>query len=289
MAPIDPITDRKELALLANTIRQDIVRMVYHAGSGHIGGALGMADIVATLYAHSLEHDPENPSWEKRDRLILSNGHICPVLYSAMARMGYFDPEELDTLRDFGTRLQGHPHREALPGLETTSGPLGSGLSQGVGMALAARMKKQNHHVVVLTSDGEHQEGNTWEAVMLAAKYRLDNLIQIIDRNYIQIEGGVEDGDPLDPIREKYEAFNWHVIEIDGHNIRQIKDAILQAKRFKNRPVLINAVNVPGKGVSFMEDNYKWHGRAPQQDEFEAAMKELEEIRTDIVKDQYDY
>lgn len=289
MRPFQPITDRKELALMANTIRQDLLKALNAAGSGHTAGPLGMADIFTTLYFHSLAHDPKHPTWDKRDRLILSNGHICPILYTSMAHAGYFPVEELMTLRKLGSRLQGHPHRTALPGLETTSGPLGSGLSQGAGMAIAARMDNKQHHVFVMTSDGEHQEGNHWEAVMLAGKYKLDNLIQIMDRNYIQIEGNTEDVMPLDPIREKYEAFHWQVLEIDGHNIKQIIDAVNEAKHYKKKPVLINAITVPGKGVSFMEDNYKWHGKPPSNEELEQALVELLAAREQIEQGTYDY
>lgn len=282
MAALQPITDITQLKLIANSIRQDLLKALNAAGSGHPGGALGMTDIFTVLYFHSLAHDPANPTWDKRDRLILSNGHICPVLYATMAHAGYFDVAELMTLRKLGSRLQGHPHRTALPGLETTSGPLGSGLSQAVGMAIAARMDKKDHHVYVLTSDGEHQEGNTWEAVMLAAKYKLDNVIQIMDRNYIQIEGNTEDVLPLDPVKEKYEAFNWHVIEIDGHDYTQIIDAIETAKTIAGKPVLINARTIPGKGVSFMENEYQWHGKPPSDEDLTKALADLQTERQQI-------
>jgi transketolase len=283
------ITDHKQLALTANTIRQDLLRALNKAGSGHSGGPLGMADIFTALYFHVLQHDPKNPKWEERDRLILSNGHICPVLYSAMAHAGYFELDELMTLRKFGSRIQGHPHRSALPGLETTSGPLGSGLSQASGMALAAKRDGKKHFVYALTSDGEHQEGNHWEAVMFAAKYKLNNLIQIMDRNFIQIEGNTEDVMPLDPVKAKYEAFNWHVIEINGHSFEEIISAINQAKLVKDKPVLINALTNPGKGVSFMEGDYKWHGKPPSNEELEKALADLQAVREKIEQDQYDY
>jgi transketolase len=289
MAVFTPITDRKKLALQANTIRQTLLKALNKAGSGHSGGPLGMADVFTVLFFHSLRHDPAKPDWDGRDRLVLSNGHICPVLYTTMAYAGYFPVDELSTLRQLGTRLQGHPHRAALPGLETTSGPLGSGTSQAAGMAVAAKMDGKNHHVIVCTSDGEQQEGNTWEAVMFAGKYQLDNLIQIMDRNYIQIDGNTEEIMPLDPIREKYEAFNWHVIEIDGHNYEQIIDAVNQAKNYKKKPVLINAITVPGKGVSFMEDDFTWHGKPPSDDELKTALTELADVRKQIEEDRYDY
>lgn len=280
-------TDHKALALMANTIRQDVLRALNTAGSGHPGGSLGMADIFTILYFHAMQHDPKNPSWDGRDRLVLSNGHICPVLYATMAHAGYFSVEELMTLRQLGSRIQGHPHRTALPGLETSSGPLGSGLSQASGMALAAKRDGKTHTVYVLTSDGEHQEGNHWEAVMFAAKYKLNNLIQIMDRNRIQIEGNTEDVMPLDPVKEKYEAFNWHVIEVNGHDYAGIIDAITQAKQVKDKPVLINAETTPGKGVSFMEGSYKWHGKAPSNEELEKALTELQAIRAKIEQGQF--
>lgn len=284
-----PRLKRKEIALQANTLRQDVLRALNNAGSGHPAGSLGMADVFATLYFHLLDHDPKRPKWDNRDRVVLSNGHICPVLYAALAYSGYFPVKELEKLRQFGSRLQGHPHRTELPGLETTSGPLGSGLSQAAGMAAAATMDRKKHYVYALTSDGEHQEGNHWEGVMFAAKYKLDNLIQIMDRNYIQIDGDTEEVMPLDPLREKYEAFNWHVLEIDGHNIEQIIDAVNQAKYYKKKPSLIIAITVPGKGVSFMEDKSEWHGNAPDDAQLEQALAELGEIRNKIQADQYDY
>ncbi|MBI2411302.1 MAG: transketolase [Candidatus Kerfeldbacteria bacterium] len=283
------MTDDKQLALLANTIRQDVLKALTAAGSGHPGGSLGMADIFTALYFHALKHDPQNPTWQERDRLLLSNGHICPVMYAAMAHVGYFPTEELMTLRKFGARLQGHPHRVALPGIETTSGPLGSGVSQAVGMALAARLDNKRHHVYVLTSDGEHQEGNTWEGVMMAAAYKLDNIIQIIDRNNIQIEGNTEDVMPLDSLRAKYSAFNWNVREIDGHNFSQIIEAINWAKDSVGKPTVIIATTVPGRGVSFMEHQYSWHGKAPKPEELAAALKELQTIREQIETNTYDY
>jgi transketolase len=241
-----------------------------------------MADIFTILYFHAMQHDPKNPSWDGRDRLVLSNGHICPVLYATMAHAGYFSVEELMTLRQFGSRIQGHPHRTAIAGLETSSGPLGSGLSQASGMALAAKRDGKKHTVYVLTSDGEHQEGNHWEAVMFAAKYKLNNLIQIMDRNRIQIEGNTEDVMPLDPVRAKYEAFNWHVIEVNGHDYAGMISAIEEAKKVTDKPVLINAETTPGKGVSFMEGSYKWHGKAPSNEELEKALAELQAIRGQI-------
>lgn len=267
----------KELEGIANQVRQDIIEMLVEAGSGHSAGPLGMADIFTAFYFHILRHDPKNPLWEDRDRLILSNGHICPVRYAVMARAGYFPLEEIKTLRKFGTRLQGHPHRTSLPGVETTSGPLGSGLSQSAGLSWVGLLDKKDWRVYCLLSDGEHEEGQTWEAAMWAGKNKLYNLTAVIDRNNIQIDGFTEDIMPLEPLRQKYEAFNWHVIEIDGHNIEQIVDAVEEAKAIYEKPTVIIAHTIPGKGVSFMERDFEWHGKPPKPDE---AKKALEELRT---------
>ncbi len=216
---MEPLTEAKleSLALMANRLREDVIKMVARAGSGHIAGPLDMADIFAALYFHILRHDPKRPDWPDRDRLVLSNGHICPVQYAALAHAGYFPVKELETLRQLGTRLQGHPHRGTLPGIETTSGPLGSGLSQASGIALAARLDGKKYRVYCLTSDAEHEEGNYWEAAMFAAKYRLSNLTVIVDRNNIQIDGFTEDVMPLEPFAAKYRAFGGHVLEFHGH------------------------------------------------------------------------
>lgn len=247
----------------ANDIRISIIEMLIEAGSGHTAGPLGMADIFTAMYFHILKHDPHNPDWEDRDRLVLSNGHICPVLYAALSHAGYFPLEELKTLRKMGTRLQGHPHRTSLPGLETSSGPLGSGLSQAVGMAIALRMDARTNQVYCFSSDGEHNAGNTWEAIMLAGKLRLANLTNIIDRNNIQIDGITEDIMPLEPLREKYEAFNWHVLEINGHNFHEIINACEEARAIYERPVCIIAHTIPGKGIPEIEFDYRWHGSPP--------------------------
>jgi len=247
----------------ANQIRVDIIQMLVEAGSGHSAGPLGMADIFTAFYFYILNHNPKKPNWEGRDRLVLSNGHICPVQYVTMAHAGYFPLEELKTLRKLGTRLQGHPHRGSLPGVETTSGPLGSGLSQAVGMALAAKMDKKKNHIYCLTSDGEHDAGNTWEAAMFAAKNKLNNLTVVVDRNNIQIDGYTENIMPLDSLRDKYEAFNWHVIEVDGHNIPAFVGAVNEAKAVYERPTVIIAHTIPGKGVSYMENRFEWHGNPP--------------------------
>lgn len=273
------LSDKEVLHLekTANEIRQSIVSMLVEAGSGHTAGPLGMTDIFTALYFHSLKHDPERPDWEDRDKVVLSNGHICPVLYATMAHAGYFPVAELKTLRKFGSRLQGHPHREYLPMLETSSGPLGCGLSQAVGMALADRIDKRSdgRRIYCLMSDGEMQEGNTWEAAMLAGKNRLSNLIGIIDRNNIQIDGFTEDIMPLEPFRAKWEAWNWHVLEIDGHNMTDIIDAINEAKAIAEKPTVIIAHTIPGKGVAEFERKYEWHGKPPNKDEAAMALKEL--------------
>lgn len=267
----------KILELKANQIRELIIKSLLEAGSGHSAGALGMADVFTAFYFHILNHDPKKPDWPDRDRLILSNGHICPVRYVAMALSGYFEVEELKTLRKINSRLQGHPHRLALPGVETTSGPLGEGLSQAIGVAISAKLDKKNYYVYCLTSDGEHQEGNIWESAMFAGKVRLNNLIEVIDRNNIQIDGFTENVMPLEPLREKYEAFGWHVLEVDGNNIRAVVDAVRQAQAIFEKPTVIIAYTIPGKGVDFMEKDYTWHGRPPDE---EQAKKALAQLRT---------
>jgi transketolase len=266
----------RELEQKANQIREDIIRMLEKAGSGHSAGPLGLADIFAALYFDILQHDPKNPDWAERDILLLSNGHCVPVRYAAMAEAGYFPRAELLTLRKLGSRLQGHPERTKLPGLENTSGPLGCGLSQACGMALAQRMNKAHHRwIYVVMGDGELNEGNIWEAAMLAGKEKLSNIIGIIDRNNIQIDGSTEDVMPLEDLRGKWEAFGWHVIEIDGNNIEAVIDACAMARAITERPVMIIAHTIPGKGVDFMEYNYKWHGVPPDKAQAKAALKEL--------------
>jgi len=276
---MEPLTDGQasELALKANEIRQTIIEMLVAAGSGHTAGPLGMADIFTALYFHVLVHDPKDPDHVQRDRLVLSNGHIVPVRYAAMAHAGYFPVEECLTLRKFGSRLQGHPERVRLPGLETTSGPLGSGLSQAAGMAYAARMDNAKVRIYCAMSDGEHDAGNTWEAAMFAGANKLSNLTGIIDRNNIQIDGYTESIMPLEPLREKYEAFGWHVLEVDGHNIPQFIQACNEAKAIAEKPTLIIAHTIPGKGVKEIEGDYRWHGKAPSAEE---AKKFLDELRT---------
>ncbi len=268
----------RELELKANDIRKSIISMLLEAGSGHTAGPLGMADIFTTLYFDILRHDPKNPSWSERDRLVLSNGHINPVLYATMAHAGYFPVEELQTLRKFGSRLQGHPHRDYLPMLETSSGPLGSGLSQAVGMAIADRMDNgitSPRYIYALLSDGEHDEGNTWEAILLAGKQKLRNLIAIVDRNNIQIDGYTEDIMPLEPLVDKWKAFGWHVQEIDGHNMNEIINAVNEAKAVFEKPSVIIARTIPGKGVREFERRFEWHGKPPNKEEAKMALDEL--------------
>lgn len=259
----------------AEDIRETILDMLVAAGSGHTAGPLGMADLFAAFYFHILAHDPQNPDWEGRDYLILSNGHTVPVRYAAMAHAGYFPVEECLTLRKFGSRLQGHPERERLPGLETTSGPLGSGLSQAAGIALALRMDGKKNRVYVMLSDGEQQEGNIWEAVLFAAKYELGNLTAVMDRNNIQIDGMTEDVMPLDSLKEKYEAFGWQVFEVDGHNMEAFIDATEHAKAIPEKPTLIIAHTIPGKGVPEIEYDYRWHGKPPTKEEAARFLKAL--------------
>ena len=287
----------KDLEKKANEIRQDIIKMLVKAGSGHSAGPLGMADVFTALYFSILQHDPKRPDWEERDRLILSNGHICPVRYAAMAHAGYFPVQELDTLRKFGSRLQGHPERERLPGLETTSGPLGSGLSQAAGMAYVGKyLDKTTWRTYCVMSDGEQECGQTWEAAMFAGKNRLDNLVALIDRNNIQIDGFTEDVMPLESLKAKYEAFNWHVLEVDGHNIEGIIDACNQAKAIHQKPTVLICHTIPGKGVSFMENDFKWHGTPPgisnmsgeptKEDQVNIALKELRTLQGKIESEQ---
>lgn len=273
----------------ANEIRKSIIEMLLAAGSGHTAGPLGMADIFTLFYFHILRHDPKNPGWAERDRLILSNGHICPVLYATMAHAGYLPVEELKTLRKFGSRLQGHPHREWLPALETSSGPLGSGLSQAVGMALAERMdhgKASPKFFYCFMGDGELDCGQIWEAAMLAGREKLHNVIGIIDRNNIQIDGFTEDIMPLEPLKEKWESFGWHVLEIDGHNFEAINDAVGQAQAVFEKPSIIIAHTIPGKGVDFTERKFEWHGIPPGQGPEDVVKKgeqgkeALNELRT---------
>jgi transketolase len=275
------LTDQKleYLSDQARVIRRLVVEMLVASGSGHTGGPLGLAEIFAALYFGLLNHKPDKPDWPERDRLIVSNGHACPALYAAMARAGYFPSEELKSLRRYGSRLQGHPERLKLPGLETSSGPLGEGLGQALGMVLADRLDKgrgSQRFFYCLLSDGELQEGSTWEAVMLAGKEAPHNLIAIVDRNHIQIDGVTEEVMPLEPLADKWRAFGWQVQEIDGHSFPEIFNAVGQAKAVFGRPSVIIAHTIPGKGVSGWERKYEWHGKTPNAKEAERALKEIE-------------
>ena len=274
---------RKELELKANDVREGIIRSLLAAGSGHSAGSLDMADIFTALYGYIMRHDPKVPDWSERDRLLLSCGHIAPARYAAMATFGYLPVEELLTLRKFGSRLQGHPERVKLPALETTSGPLGEGLAQGAGMALGAKLDKKDWRVYVVTSDGEHQCGLHWEAMMTAAKFKLDNLTCIVDRNFIQIDGSTEDVMPLEPFSDKYRAFNWEVFECDGNDIGSFIEVVERAKTVKGKPQVIIANTVPGKGVSYMEGDYTWHGKPPNKEQADAALAELAAARERIL------
>lgn len=263
--PIPHISDKELCAIegRAFDIRESVMKMLEKAGSGHSAGPLDLADIFAALYFHILHHDPKRPNWEERDRLLMSCGHNVPVRYAAMAHSGYFPLNELMTLRKLGSRLQGHPEITFLPGLENTSGPLGDGSPQSAGMAYAGKMDDASWHVYCILSDGELDAGITWEAAMFAAKYRLDNLTWIVDRNNIQIDGNTEDIMPLEPLHEKFASFGFEVIEIDGHNIREIVDACRLSKSIADKPVVIIAHTIPGRGVDFMEDDFRWHGAPP--------------------------
>ncbi len=274
-----PLTlDTSLLEEKANNIRISVIKMLVAAKSGHPGGSLGLADLFSLLYFNTLNHDPEDPMWSERDRLILSNGHVVPVRYAAMAEAGYITHSKLLTLRKLGSILQGHPERTKLPALETTSGPLGSGLGQASGIALGAKMDNKRFRVYCVTSDGEHQEGNHWESVMFAAKYKLSNLTLFVDRNFIQIGGRTEDVMPLEPLREKYLSFNWNVISSDGHDFLQLSNAIAKARSEYLRPTVIICHTVPGKGVSFMEGRHEWHGKAVGEEDGKRAIKELSKI-----------
>ena len=264
----------------AEAIRETIITMLVAAGSGHTAGPLGMADILVALYFHILKHDPKRPDWPERDRLVLSNGHICPVLYAAMAHAGYFPVEECLTLRKFNSRLQGHPERLRLPGLETTSGPLGEGLSQAAGMAYALKNLQPTTYnlqprIYCLMSDAEQQEGNTWEAAMFAGKNRLAGLTALMDRNNIQIDGMTEDVMPLEPLAGKYRAFNWHVLEVNGNDLSAFVAVVDEAKAIYEKPTLILAHTIPGKGVPEIEGDYHWHGKPPTKEEGERFLKQI--------------
>jgi transketolase len=274
----------RQLEQKANDIRKDIIRMLEAAGSGHSAGPLGLADIFSALYFNILNIDPKKPEWPERDVFFLSNGHTVPVQYAAMAERGFFSVDELTTLRKFGSRLQGHPERRKLPGLENTSGPLGSGLSQAAGYAYSLQYIDNAKHRFVYTvmGDGELDEGNIWEAAMFAGKYKLSQLIGFIDRNNIQIDGTTEDVMPLEDLRNKWESFGWHVQEIDGHNIQSVIDAASMARAITNKPSIIIAHTIPGKGVDFMEYDYKWHGAPPNAEQAKVALEKLRTLNGKI-------
>lgn len=281
------LTDAETLALeqKAKQIRETIIEMLMEAKSGHTAGPLGLADIFSAFYFHILAHDPKNPDWEGRDRLVLSNGHTTPVRYAAMAHAGYFPLEECKTLRKFASRLQGHPERMRLPGMETTSGPLGEGLSQAAGMAYALRMDGKKNRVYVVMSDGEQEEGNIWEGAMFTGKNKLSNLTAVMDRNNIQIDGMTEEVMPLESLRAKYEAFNWHVLEVNGHDIRAFVAAVDEAKAIYEKPTLIIAHTIPGKGVPEIEFDYHWHGKPPTKEEGKRFLHELRTLRGSIMSE----
>jgi transketolase len=262
-------------------IRAQVIKMIYSAGSGHPAGSLGVSDIITALYFRIMTHDPKKPDWPQRDRLILSNGHVCPTQYAALAYAGYFSLGKLSRLRKFESPLQGHPERRSLPGIETTSGPLGCGLAQAVGIAMAAKLDDARFRTYCVSSDGEHDSGNHWEAVMAANKFHLSNLTLFVDRNNIQIDGPTEAVMPLEPLAAKYKAFGWNVVEINGHDFEEIILASEKARAYYEGPTVIIAETTPGKGVSFMEGNYLWHGKAPNKEE---TKKALEEITSQIKK-----
>ncbi len=265
----------EEMKEKTKTLRRHIITMTERAGSGHPGGSLSAVELVTVLYFHVLRHDPQNPHWPDRDRFVLSKGHAAPLLYAALAESGYFPVAELLTLRQMGSRLQGHTHMITTPGVEMSAGALGQGLSFGIGNALAARLDGRDYRVYVLLGDGECNEGQVWEAAMAAAHYKLDNMVAIIDRNRLQIDGWCCDVMNVEPLEDKYRSFNWHVIECDGHDMNELLAAFEEAKTIKGKPTVIIANTVKGKGVSFMEDLPKWHGVAPTPEELEIALKEL--------------
>ncbi|MCL5292949.1 MAG: transketolase [Actinobacteria bacterium] len=271
-----------ELEKMANTLRQDVIRMTASVGQGHLGGPLGMAEVFSALYFKVLRHDPKNPDWGERSRFILSNGHICPVQYAALARSGYFPVEELTTYRKINSRLQGHPHVGSLPGIENSGGPLGQGISQAVGRALAALQAGWKHRVYCMTSDGEHDEGQTWEALLFAGSRHLRNLTVLLDRNNIQIDYHTERYIPLEPLVDKYHAFKWHVIEIDGHNVRQVVEACDHANDIFDGPTVVICHAIPGKGVDYMENDPEWHDSTLTSEQAEEALRNLRVVEDEI-------
>lgn len=269
------IANEKDIEITANKIRQEIIKQVYNAKSGHPGGALSIADIIAVLYFNELNIDEKNPKWDERDRLVLSKGHCAPALYAALALKGYFEPEKLNKLRKIDCILQGHPDMTKIPGVDMSTGSLGQGISAAVGMAIIGKMDNKNYRVYTILGDGEIEEGQVWEAAMSAAKYKLDNLCVIVDNNNLQIDGTLEEVMSSYPIDEKFKSFGFEVLKIDGHNIRQILDALQKAKEIPNKPTCIIAKTIKGKGVSFMENKVEWHGIAPNEEQYKIALEEL--------------
>ncbi len=267
-----------ELEAIANRLRIHVIEMTTAAGSGHPGGSLSAADLMAVLFFRNMNHDPSNPQWEDRDRFVLSKGHVAPVLYAALAESGYFPVEDLLTLRKMGSRLQGHPVRGKVPGVEMSTGSLGQGLSMSCGIALAGKMDGKDYKTYCLLGDGELQSGQNWEAAMFAGQYQLGNLIAIVDRNHLQITGNTEDAVGLDPLPEKWRAFKWNVIVAKGHSIRQLMEALDKAAEAHSRPTVIIMNTIKGQGVSFMENNAGFHGKACNKEEFEQAMRELKGV-----------
>jgi transketolase len=275
---VESSLSEEKLAFLqakSRIIRRSIIEMVYRANSGHIGGSLGAADLLVTLYYHLMRHDPQRPAWPERDRFILSKGHCTPVLYAILADSGYFPAEDLMTFRRPGSHLQGHPYQPKTPGVDASTGTLALGISTGVGMALAAKLRGQSHRVYIVCGDGEIQEGQAWEAALFANKYHLDNVVAFVDRNFQQTDGYSEDIMPLEPLRPKWEAFGWDTQEIDGHDHAAIDAAVRMAWRTPGQPNMIIARTTKGKGVSFMEDDPTWHGTPPDRNQYERAMREL--------------
>ena len=265
----------EELKKMAVIIRCDIIDMICTAAAGHPGGSLSAADVVTALYFRVMRIDPENPDWPDRDRFILSKGHACPVWYAALAERGYFDKAHLKTLRQMGSILQGHPDMLKTPGIDMTAGSLGHGLPAGLGMALSGKLRQKDYHVFVIIGDGESQEGSIWEASMAAPNFKLDNLTAILDYNHLQNDYSVDDIMPIHPVVDKWQAFGWHVLEIDGHDMAQVVDALEKAKAHQGAPTMIVANTVKGKGVSYMENVCEWHGKAPCQEEADRALEEL--------------
>lgn len=261
---------------LSRSFRVDILKMIYEAQSGHPGGSFSAIDILTVLYREVMKHDPKNPEWADRDRFILSKGHAAPALYAVLAHFGYFPPEKLNSLRKMGSPLQGHPEKNKLPGVEASTGSLGQGISIGIGMALSEKLDRSDFRTYVLVGDGEINEGQVWEAALYAGAHHLDHLIVILDNNGYQLDGSINEIMPLDPLSDKWRAFGWNVIEIDGHKMPEISKAFEKAKSATGKPTLIIAKTVKGKGVSFMENNNEFHGMAPTKEQFAAAMKELE-------------